>query len=66
MYHDYASQAYYIKARSTQLINEAAQARQAREFHKNTEPKTVLKKEKAFRASFGTLPCPNMLVRHDI
>ncbi|MBN9393413.1 MAG: hypothetical protein J0I20_35610 [Chloroflexi bacterium] len=66
MYHDYASQSYYIKAHATQLINEAVQARQAREMNPKAEPEVVSKQKKSFFSSFGTMTSPNALVRHDI
>lgn len=66
MYHDYASQSYYIKAHANQLINEAVQARQAREIHPQAEPEIVSKQKKSFFSSFGTIASPNTLVRHDI
>jgi hypothetical protein len=66
MYHDYASQSHYVKAHTTRLINEANQARQAREMRLQAEPKAVSKQKKTFFSSFGTIASPNTLVRHDI
>jgi hypothetical protein len=66
MYHDYASQSYYIKAHATELINEAIQARQAREIRAQAEPKVVSKQKKSFFSSFDTIASPNTLIRHDI
>ena len=65
MYHDYASQSYYIKAHTQRLISEAAQARKAQEYRR-TEPKTVSIQKKVYFSSFDTVLNPNTLVRHDI